>query len=324
MSCPYNNSSSSDINKNIAQLGSIASQLNINKCMTNNVDSQTQSQYSGKAGGFSLDMLGGAGAEWEGSSSSSYTDNSTVGCGALNLLLQTYQNTVNQVKCKLTSNTSDISTTTTASGNIIINVDNFIAGQNCPITSNVSLSANVITGITNSVANDIKSAIQNNLQNFTTALANTNPPYYSKSGAGATAINNVNQNITSNLTNAQITNSINNVTVTTDASGNITIGNGHGTFTCNSPITSNVQVDIIAQTMVQDCLSSVFKNINMNELMPPPPPQIIQPPENPVVKYGVIFIVLILVIFILYKLYEKFSHTKPHTNMNMNMHFRFY
>lgn len=318
MSCPYNNVAPSDISKNISQLGSIASKLNVNKCMTNQVDSQTQSQYSGKAGGFSLDMLGGAGAEWEGSSSSSYTDNNTVGCGALNLLFQTYQNTVNQVKCKLTNNTTDVTTTTTASGNITINVDNFISTANCPITSNVSLSANVITGITNSLADDIRSAIQNNLQNFATALKNTNPPYYSKNGAGATSINNVNQNIISNITNAQITNSINNVTVTTDGSGNITIGNGHGTFTCDSPITSHVQVDIIAQTMVQDCLSSVFKNINMNQLMPPPPPQIIQPPENPTVKYGVLFLILVLVIFILYKIYQKFTH---HTT---NLNFRFY
>lgn len=256
--------------KLITKYNDFLSGLNLNHCVIDKHSGSQSSSYSGSS-------LGGLLMTVHGQESSSYKRSHVSGCSGVNTLLQTYNNTVQNVKCIISQDTTNITVSVSEGNKITINVGgNFTS--DCPISQTISGTVDLYTQISNTSSNVIKAAVNNHIQNFTSQLRNmyNGQPQYSKSGEGTQNVNQILQSSTQNDVDNQVNDRINtfnksifaNQVFTLNVGGDLTLFAGSGM--CGS-ITQDIQLDIISSSIVQGAFTAALKNIDISSLLPPLP-----------------------------------------------------
>jgi hypothetical protein len=270
-SCPGTTPPSTAVADNIEKNKGIIDTLGINKCQT--TASSSSSEFSFSSGGMVGMLAGGA----QGGGRSSEEAKSTVGCGALNVLLQSHINTVNTVTCILNDNISSASTTTTAintidfAGNITMNCGK--GGFNLSQDSDVTMT--IVNSINQTIMAKVTNAVQNGVAAFTAGVAaGGTGPAYGPDGQGTQTIQTINDQNVNNNTLDNLTKVVNTIINTTIAGNKLTIGSTGGSLNISGDsctISQRTHVNIIASNIVSTAFETALKGVNLATIMPVPP-----------------------------------------------------
>ena len=286
----------------------LLSGMNLNHCIIDKHSGQRSASFSGST-------LGGFGMSIHGDYSSSYKRSHVAGCSGVNVLLQTYNDAVQNVKCIISQDTTNVTVTVSEGNKIDINVGgNF--NSECAISQNISGNVELYTQISNTSSDVIKAAINNHIQNFTSQVKNmyNGQPQYSKTGEGTQNVNQILQSSTQNEVNNQVNDRINTFNksiledqvFTLNVGGNLTLIAGSGM--CGS-ITQDIQLDIISASIVQGAFTAALKNIDMSSLLPPlpftPVNTTVKKPTSSSSTYIIWLLLIVAVIAVIYFLYRK-------------------
>jgi hypothetical protein len=228
------------------------------------------------------------------------------GCSGVNALLQTYNNAVQDVKCIITQDTTNMTITVSEGNKVVINVGgNFLS--DCPINQTISGTVNLYSQISNTSSDVIKSTLNNHIQNFTNQLKDmyNGQPQYNKKGEGTQNVNQILQSSTQNDIDNQVDDRIEtfnksvfaNQTYTLNVGGNLTLFAGSGM--CGS-LTQDIQLDIISSSIVQGVFTSALKGVDMSSLLPPLPFTIPPPVKKHGNAVGINILILIIIIIAIY------------------------
>jgi hypothetical protein len=242
-----------------------------------------------------------------------------AGCSGVNALLQTYNNAVQNVKCIISEDTTNVTVKVAAGNKIRINVGgNFVS--NCPINQTISGAVNLYTEISNTSSANIKTALDNHIQSFTNQLQNmyNGQPQYNEDGEGTQNVNQILQSSTQNDINNQIDDRITtfnksileNQTYTLNVGGNLTLFAGSGM--CGS-ITQSIQLDIVSASIVQGAFTAALKNVDVSSLLPPlpyTPPVVVAKKSTPIINYIIVLLIVAAILGGIYWFYIRKNKSK--------------
>jgi hypothetical protein len=289
---------------NIKKGGSLLKTLNINHCVTDSTFTNASSQSSWSEKGFAITEVGGGGEEASGESSSTFAARGTYtcGCSAVNAMLENYNNAVQDVKCIInqTSNSSDTSVTNANSLSVKLN-DAQMDCTSFVVDQSISGKATFINQINDSAQTLIKNTIQDHINQFGAKLKNiySNTPAYGPRGQGTANVGNLNSSSTQNTIGSQIQDAINNISVKLNDLDSTTLD-----FCCGAifdsqgacVINQNIQVDIIANSIVSSAFQAAFQSIDPAVTMPPLP--FTPPPASSSHTTLIIILVVVLLLII--------------------------
>ena len=192
MSCSPVIPATNDLNSNIKRESGFLKSLNLNQCNTSFGSSAKSVSLSGKISLGPLGMAGGGSIS--GSANESSSSNSTVGCGAVNILMQNHIDCVNNVSCMLNTNNTNVTINITPINSIIFTGDNITCAGAFNMDIKSLTKVNCVAHINATMAGTLTAAVQTSVQNFTKQLAaiNKGTPEYGPNGQGTQAINIIN------------------------------------------------------------------------------------------------------------------------------------
>lgn len=269
--------------------------LGLNHCVTDSLNtSQSES--------VSINAFIESGSRSE---SSSYALKTTNGCSAINALLQTYNNAINDVQCIIKESTTNLSLTNdninsivfTAKGNI--NVD-------CPsgfsITQTIGTKVELINKIDAATTSKIQESVVNHINSFTNQLQNMYKGHdlYGPDGQGTQVVNNIFSNNTQNQIKNQVADTITNLVTAVESQNSLSLSAGGNIFIQGDQckISQGILSQIYSNSIVSDAFVSAFSAQDLQSIIPPlpytPPP----PPSSTTTSY-VMYIVIILALVLL-------------------------
>ena len=263
---------------------------------------------------------GGGGSSSSSSAPTSQSNEVVSGCSAANILLQNYNNAVEEVKCIINSDTTNSSITVNETTQITINVvGNFT--DTCPVKQVIAGDIQLINNISGTCKTSIQNAIQNHIQNFTKQLSNVykGNKSYGPNGQGTQNVNQINSSSTQKNVSNQISDTINNINSTVNSSDNYTLNvKGNVTFseasgTCGN-LDQEINLNIMANSIVANAFQSALQGVDLPSLMPPLPLPPAAPPKKS--DTGMIVAIVLLILLSLGIAYYYFVYRKGHKPRN--------
>ena len=257
-----------NFSQNLSKAQAFVQSLNINHCVTDSASTDTT-----HSGGFIVDK-----SSSETKSSSDFTS----GCSAVNALMQSYNDAVENVKCIINSTNSSSNTSSVSINSVDITSEN---GGNlnitCPTGFVVNQSGTANVTMRNSIGNNTQSAITNaiasHIQNFTNKLKNLNPGtnIYGPQGQGTVSLNQISQQSTDANFGSQVTNAIQNI-IQANTSNNILdiTANGGNLYLSSDKdceINQDMHINLIANAAVSTGFAEAFKNVDIPSAFTPLP-----------------------------------------------------
>lgn len=233
------------------------------------------------------------------------TDKSFANCEGVNVLGQTYNKCVQDVKCLITQNKTEVTTETgenltvnigTGDGNVFINC----GAQGLTINQVISGKVIIYTSISNKLKDQIVKSIVSNIQNAIPAIQQSSTgskaTYDPKEGNARNfqdVINQLNSQSLENNVSQSITDSLTKI----EANETVNFGTGKGQTilegnSCN--INQDIHLNIIATNAVNTAFENAFKGQNLPALIGPPP--YTPPPSKSSTLYIIIGIIVLLLV----------------------------
>lgn len=283
----------------------VLSNLNIGHCQTDSND--VNDSFSNSGGSF----LTGS---YSSSESIATKYKSTVGCSAVNALLQSYNSAVENVKCIISQDTSNTTIDISNSNKVVINAP--IVDISCPtfnINQQIGGNMNIIAKIDPQTTVSIQQAIADHIKSFTNTLQNmySGQTSYGPDGQGTQSVNQILSNDTQKNVANQIKDTIENLSISIDNQNQVVISSpGIILLNGNScDFTQNIAVDIMTNAIVSSAFSTALEAASVPSLMPPLP---YTPPSSSAKSSSTMTIIIILFILALigggvyyFKFYKK-------------------
>lgn len=269
----------------------VLNNMNLGHCKTDSDD--TSNAFTSSGGGF----LTGS---WSDSVTDTDKYKSTVGCSAVNVLLQAYNSAVENVKCIISQDTSNETVNISNTNSVTFNAP--ITLFSCPtlnINQNIGGNMNIIAKIDPQTTISIQQAIADHIHSFTNALTDmySGQPSYGTDGQGTQNVNQMLSNETQTNIANQIKDTIENLSISINNQNQVVINapvvliiNGDS---CN--FTQNIAVDIMTNTIVSSAFSTALDAVSPSSMMPPLP----YPPPSTSSKSSPVFETIVIVLLIL-------------------------
>ena len=312
--CPPEIKPSNSLSENIQNERGFLSSLGLNQCKTNQFASATSLTTSSGDGPFNV---------WANNSkklTNNTTDNSTVGCGALNLLMQNHIDTVNKVSCLIQENETEVSydvssiNSITFLGNVYMECDSSGVTGGLTINQTNVINMKIITSIGTTMSNKIKQAVSDGVSNFANDLKNSGGTAYGPEGQGTQNINVINGQSVQNAISDGVDSAIADIKTNIVAGNTLTIGSTGSSIyvkAAQCTINQNSHISLVANNIVNTAFQNALDQANLQQLMPVPPAPPMPPSASSsnLTLYIIIGIVVLLVLGI--GCYFYFKKSKP-------------